>query len=86
MSIQRSILHTFLAQVPTLALFFLASVLMTNVLGDDGRGAFALMQNLVIFMMMGLGLNFSLGLMYHTARSQDQVPTVLQQSLYRRTL
>ncbi|HMU12555.1 MAG: polysaccharide biosynthesis C-terminal domain-containing protein [Bacteroidetes bacterium] len=84
MSIQRSILHTFLAQVPTLALFFLASVLMTNVLGDDGRGAFALMQNLVIFMMMGLGLNFSLGLMYHTARSggDQRVPVGMASSLF----
>ncbi len=69
MSIQRTIFFTFLAQAPTLVLYFVASTLMTNVLGDEGRGAFALVQNLVIYMMMILGFNFGLGLMYHTARS-----------------
>ena len=69
MSIQRSIFYTFLAQAPTLVLYFVASTLMTNVLGDEGRGDFALVQNLVIYLMMILGFNFGLGLMYHTARS-----------------
>ena len=69
MSIQRSIFYTFLAQAPTLVLYFVASTLMTNVLGDEGRGAFALLQNLVVYLMMILGFNFGLGLMYHTARS-----------------
>lgn len=83
MSIQRSIFYTFLAQAPTLLLFFVASTLMTNLLGDEGRGAFALIQNLVIFLMMGLGLNFSLGLMYHTARSggDQRVPVGMASSL-----
>jgi O-antigen/teichoic acid export membrane protein len=82
-SIQRSIFYTFLAQAPTLLLFFVASTLMTNVLGDEGRGAFALMQNLVVFLMMALGLNFSLGLMYHTARSggDHRVPVGMATSL-----
>lgn len=69
MSIQRSIFYTFIAQAPTLVLYFVASTLMTNVLGDEGRGDFALLQNLVIYLMMILSFNFGLGLMYHTARS-----------------
>lgn len=69
MSIQRSIFFTFAAQAPTLVLYFVASTLMTNVLGDEGRGDFAVLQNLVIYLMMILGFNFGLGLMYHTARS-----------------
>ncbi len=84
MSIQRSIFYTFLAQAPTLLLFFVASTLMTNLLGDEGRGAFALMQNLVVFLMMALGFNFSLGLMYHTARSggDQRVPVGMASSLF----
>ena len=84
MSIQRSIFYTFLAQAPTLLLFFVASTLMTNVLGDEGRGGFALVQNLVIFLMMAMGLNFNLGLMYHTARSDGdhRVPVGMATSLF----
>jgi O-antigen/teichoic acid export membrane protein len=76
-SIQRSIFFTFLAQAPTLLLYFVASTLMTNVLGDEGRGAFALLQNLVTYLMMGLGFNFGLGLMYHTARSDGDQRTAV---------
>lgn len=84
MSIQRSILTTFMAQAPTLVLYFMSSMFMTNVLGDDGRGAFALLQNIVVFTTLGLGFNFTLGLMYHTARSggDNRVPVGMAASVF----
>lgn len=67
---QRSVMFTFLAQAPTLVLFFVASTLMTNVLGEEGRGSFALLQNIIVYINMILGMNLGLGLMFRTARSE----------------
>lgn len=68
MSLKRGIFYTFLTQVPTLLLFFVASTLMTRSLGDEGRGAFALFQNLVALVTMVLGFSLNFGTTYFTAK------------------
>ncbi|MCO5274550.1 MAG: oligosaccharide flippase family protein [Flavobacteriales bacterium] len=70
MSLKRGIFYTFLTQVPTLLLFFVASTLMTRSLGDEGRGEFALFQNLVALVTMVLGFSLNFGTTYFTAKDQ----------------
>ncbi|HMN04328.1 MAG TPA: oligosaccharide flippase family protein [Flavobacteriales bacterium] len=70
MSLKRGIFYTFLTQGPTLVLYFVASTLMTRILGDEGRGAFALLQNQVTLVAMVLGFGMSMGTTYFTARDQ----------------
>jgi O-antigen/teichoic acid export membrane protein len=69
MSMNRGIFYTFLTQAPTLLLFFVSSTLMTRMLGDEGRGAYALLTNQVAFIAMLLSLNISFGITYFTSKS-----------------
>jgi O-antigen/teichoic acid export membrane protein len=69
-SLKRGIFYTFLSQAPTLLLYFVASTLMTRALGDEGRGAYALLQNQTVLLAMLLGLNVGFGLTYYTAKEQ----------------
>lgn len=66
---KRGILYTFLAQAPTVVLYFLSSTLITRMLGDTGRGEFALLNNQVALLTMLVGLNLGYGITYFTARS-----------------
>ncbi|HRQ83860.1 MAG TPA: oligosaccharide flippase family protein [Flavobacteriales bacterium] len=70
MSLKRGIFYTFLTQVPTLLLFFVANTLMTRTLGDEGRGGFALFQNLVALITMMLGFSLNFGITYFTSKDQ----------------
>jgi O-antigen/teichoic acid export membrane protein len=69
-SLKRGIFYTFLTQAPTLVLYFLASIFMTRVLGDEGRGAYALLQNQVVLITLLLGLNFGFSITYFTAKDR----------------
>lgn len=69
MSLKRGILYTFLTQAPTLFLYFLASTAMTRLLGDVGRGEYALITNLSALLSMVMGLNLGFGITYFTSRS-----------------
>lgn len=68
-SLKRGIFYTFLTQAPTLLLYFLASTLMTRILGDQGRGAYALLQNQVVLMAMLLWFNTGFGITYFTSKA-----------------
>lgn len=70
MSLKRGIVYTFLTQAPTLLLYFVASTLMTRVLGDQGRGAYALLQNQTALFSMLLGFNLGFGITYFTSNDQ----------------
>ncbi|MFN3874367.1 MAG: polysaccharide biosynthesis C-terminal domain-containing protein [Flavobacteriales bacterium] len=69
MSLKRSIFYTSLAQVPTLLLYFAASMLMTRLLGDEGRGAYALITNQSALLALLLSLNIGYGISYFASRS-----------------
>lgn len=69
MSLKRGIFYTFLTQAPTLLLYFVASTLMTRILGDQGRGAYALLQNQVALLAMLLGFNTGFGITYFTSKA-----------------
>jgi O-antigen/teichoic acid export membrane protein len=69
-SLNRGIFYTFLTQAPNLLLFFVASTLMTRVLGDEGRGAYALLQNQTVLFSMLLGFNLGFGITYFTSKDQ----------------
>ena len=77
MSLKKGIFYTFLTQVPTLLLFFISSTLMTRLLGDEGRGAYALLTNLVALLSMLLGLNTGLGLTFFTSRNNAPDRTIV---------
>lgn len=70
MSLKRGIFYTFLTQVPNLLLFFVSSTLMTRILGDEGRGSYALIQSLSTMLSMVLGLNLTFGITYFTAKDK----------------
>lgn len=69
MSLKRGILFTFLTQAPTLLLFFGASLIMTRLLGDVGRGEYALLTNNAALLTMLFGLNLGFAIIYYTSRS-----------------
>jgi O-antigen/teichoic acid export membrane protein len=69
MSLNRGIFFTFLTQAPTLLLFFVSSTLMTRMLGDEGRGAYALFTNQIALFSMLLSVNIGFGITYFTSRS-----------------
>ena len=60
MSLKRGILYTFLAQAPALLLYFVSSTLITRMLGDAGRGEYAVIQNhaaLLTMLLAGMVLS-----------------------------
>lgn len=66
---KRGLLYTFLAQAPTLLLFFVSSTLMTRMLGDEGRGEYALITNQVALLTLLLSLNVNYGISYFASRN-----------------
>lgn len=69
MSLKRGILYTFLTQAPTLLLYLVASMLITRMLGDAGRGEYAVIQNHAALLTMLLGLNVHYGITYFGSRA-----------------
>ncbi len=78
MSLKRDTLYTFLTQAPTLVLYFVASTLMTRILGDEGRGAFALLQNQVSFMVLVMGFGLGFGSTYFTAKDHGDPTRIVR--------
>jgi len=74
---KRGIFYTFLAQAPTLVLYFLSSTLMTRMLGDVGRGEFALLTNQVVLVSMLISLNLGLGITYFTSKAAEEGKAVI---------
>lgn len=73
MSLARGIVFTFLAQGPTLVMYFVSSVFMTRLLGEAGRGSYTLLQSLIALLSMLLGFSISLGITYHTAKGGESL-------------
>gem|GEM_PF-307408 len=69
MSFKRSILFTFLSQAPTLLLYFISSTLLTRLLGDVGRGEYALLTNQVALLAMLVSFNVGFGVTYFTSKA-----------------
>ena len=72
---RRSILQTFITQAPTLLLYFLASTVMTRMLGDTGRGEYALLTNQAALLSTLLSLNIGIGITYFTAKTTGDART-----------
>lgn len=59
-----------------LLLYFAASTLITRLLGDVGRGEYALLTNQVAFLSMLVSLNLGFGITYFTAQSPSSIRTI----------
>lgn len=70
MSLKRGIFYTFLTQAPTLLLYFVSNICLTRLLGDEGRGAYALFMSQSALLAMALGLNLVLGINYFVSQQQ----------------
>lgn len=70
---KRSIFYTFLTQLPTLLLYFAASTVMTRMLGDVGRGEYALLNNQVVLFTMLASFNIGLGITFFTAKGSSDL-------------
>lgn len=68
-SMKRGIVFTLLTQAPTLLLYFVSSLLMTRMLGDVGRGEYALLNNFSALLSMLVSLNLGYGVTYFISRS-----------------
>lgn len=69
LSFKRSILFTFITQAPTLLLYFVSSTLLTRLLGDVGRGEYALLTNQVALLAMLASFNIGFGVTYFTSKA-----------------
>lgn len=78
MSLKRGIISTFFVQAPTLMMYFVSSMCMTRILGNEGRGAYALLQNQVSLLAMLFGLSLSLGITYFTTRNNGDPSQVVR--------
>lgn len=70
---KRGIFYTFLTQVPTLLLYFASSTMMTRMLGDVGRGEYALLNNQVVLFSLLMSMNLGLGITYFTAKASNDL-------------
>ena len=77
MSFKRSILFTFLSQAPTLLLYFISSTLLTRLLGDVGRGEYALLTNQVALLAMLVSFNVGFGVTYFTSKAGHAAKEVI---------
>lgn len=77
MSLKRGILYTFLAQAPTVLLYFVSSTVMTRLLGDVGRGEYALINNQAILLPLLVGLNLNHGIVYFTSKEPERANKVV---------
>ena len=70
MSLKRGIFYTFLTQAPTLLLLFISSTVMTRLLGEEGRGAYALLYNQMVLITAVLGLSLGFAITYFVSKDQ----------------
>lgn len=71
MSLKRGLVYTLLTQAPTLLLYFVASMVMTRLLGETGRGEYTLITNLSTFLAMFMSLNVGFGITYFISKQPD---------------
>jgi O-antigen/teichoic acid export membrane protein len=71
MSLKRGLFYTLLAQAPTLVLYFVASTVMTRMLGDVGRGEYTLITNLSTLLAMLMSLNIGFGVTYFISKQPE---------------
>ncbi|HEY0977227.1 MAG TPA: glycosyltransferase, partial [Flavobacteriales bacterium] len=73
---KRGIIQAFLTQIPTLLLFFIASTVMTRLLGEEGRGTYTLLFNFGLLSAVLLSLNLHQGILYWSAKDPGRVRQV----------
>jgi O-antigen/teichoic acid export membrane protein len=71
--VKRGILYTFLAQAPTLLLYFISSTLITRLLSDTGRGEYALLTSQVALLAMLTGLGLGHGITFYSAKGKQEM-------------
>lgn len=77
MSLKRGLFYTLITQAPTLVLYFAASTLMTRMLGEVGRGEYALITNHSVLLCMLVSLNIGFGVTYFISKHpNDQVQVI----------
>lgn len=77
MSFKRSIFYTFLTQAPTLLLYFVSSTLITRLLGDVGRGEYALLTNQVALLAMLVSFNVGFGITFFTSKAGGPTKSIV---------
>jgi O-antigen/teichoic acid export membrane protein len=70
MSLKRGVFYTFLTQVPTALLGILTGILMTRILGDEGRGIYALLNADIALFGLLMGLGIEMGLKYFISKQE----------------
>jgi glycosyltransferase involved in cell wall biosynthesis/O-antigen/teichoic acid export membrane protein len=77
LSFKRSIFYTFLTQAPTLLLYFVSSTLITRLLGDVGRGEYALLTNQVALLAMLVSFNVGFGITFFTSKAGGPTKSIV---------
>lgn len=68
---KRGLFYTLLTQAPTLVLYFVASTVMTRLLGEVGRGEYALITNLATLLALLLSFNVGFGVTYFISKHPE---------------
>lgn len=74
---RRGLFYTLLAQGPTLVLYFVASTLMTRMLGEVGRGEYALITNFSALLAMLMSMNIGGGITFFVARAGTDISSTI---------
>ena len=69
-TITRNILHTFVIQIPNYVLTLIAGILVTRLLGPEGKGVFPLMTANIQLLVMFLGLSLPVAIQFFVANKR----------------
>lgn len=77
MSIKKGVFYSFITQFPTAILGVISGILITRILGPEGKGVLTIFQSDVILLSLLLSFNINLGLVYFISTKKISIPEML---------
>lgn len=77
MSIKKGVFYSFLTQFPTAILGVISGILITRILGPEGKGVLTIFQSDVILLSLLLSFNINLGLVYFISTKKVSISEML---------
>lgn len=77
MSIKKGVFYSFITQFPTAFLGVVSGIIITRLLGPEGKGVLTIFQSDVILLALFLGFNINLGLVYFISTKKISIPHIL---------
>lgn len=77
LSLKKNIIATFLTQFPVIVIGVITGVLITRMLGAEGKGAYAIMMSNIELFTLFFGLNISFGATYFISKKSFAIQRIL---------